>query len=106
MNATLVKIGCLPSPSEPAETMVKDGLCTFLLIHAISEGFAPLGVAALECIGCSSARMGYPNDEGLPEHPLYHAGIGDGMGVYRFSSSPWLADVEAQMRKSGERIWG
>ncbi len=111
-HAEHIRIGCMPSPSVPAETLVQDGWLTFLLFFAVSEevgssGYlADLGVAVAECIGCSSAKMGYPNDEGLPEHPLYSAGISDGMGVYRLSSSPWLADVESQMRRSRDRIGG
>lgn len=87
--------------------MVQDGWATFLLFFAVSEevgsrGFYDdLGYAVLECVYCVSAKMGYPNDEGLPEHPHYSAGINEGMGVYRLGSSPWLTEVESQMQRSG-----
>ena len=92
--------------------MVQDGWLTFLLFFAVSEEVArsghleDLGVAVAECIDCQSAKMGYPNDEGLPEHPLYSSGISEGMGAYRLSKSAWLADIESQMKKSRDRIWG
>jgi len=111
-HAEHIRIGCMPSPSVPAETLVQDGWLTFLLFFAVSEEIGSsgylddLGVAVVECIDCQSAKMGYPNDEGFPEHPLYSAGISEGMGVYRLSSSAWLADVESQMKRSRDRIWG
>lgn len=111
-RAQEIKIGCLPSPSVPAETVMQDGWLTFLLFWAVSEEISAtgylddLGVAVVECEGCQSAKMGYPNDEGLPEHPLYSLGLEDGMGVYRVSDSSWLTDVTAQARKSRDRIWG
>jgi hypothetical protein len=75
-------IGCEPSPSVPAETLLQDGRKTYLLFFAVSKVveesgyFEDLGVAVLDCKRCATAKFGYPNDEGLPEHPLslrYHS---------------------------------
>ncbi len=85
---------------------------TFLLFFAVSEeisalGFLEdLGVAVIECEDCTSAKMGYPNDEGLPEHPFYPDGLADGAAAYSVSESAWLADVETQVKNSRDRIWG
>ena len=61
-------IGCEPSPSVPAETLLADGWKTYLLFFAVSKG-KDLGVAVLDCDHCVMSKFGYPNDEGLEEHP-------------------------------------
>src|SRR5262245_61018408 len=52
-------------------------------------------------------KFGYPNDEGLPEHPLRDPGLGTApssvMGVV---ASLWAAEVSNQMSASSRRIWG
>lgn len=66
-----------------------------------------LGVAILECVNASSAKMGYPNDEGLPEHPFWSDGLADiESSVVEVSGSQWLADIQHQMNRSANRIWG
>lgn len=106
------EIGCEPSPSVPSETLVQDGWSTYLLFQAISKTkdeqgcFTDLGVAVLECEGCVSAKFGYPNDEGLPEHPLYGYGMENAFSsVIEVSGSPWAREVAQQLRRSEERIW-
>ena len=106
-------IGCEPSPSVPAETLIQDGWSTYLLFFAVSKikdesGYLKdLGVAVLECAGCSSATFGYPNDEGLLEHPLCGLGMGKiDSSVIEVSGSSWAQEVAKQRQKSAERIWG
>lgn len=106
-------IGCEPSPSVPAETLIQDGLLTYLLFYAVSKtkderGYLrDLGVAALECRGCSSTKFGYPNDEGLPEHPFYRLGMGEiDSDVIEVIGSPWAQEVAKQQQESVVRIWG
>ena len=105
-------IGCEPSPSTPAETLIQDGWSTHLLFYAVSkdsEGLPhrELGVAVVECEGCSVTKFGYPNDEGLPEHPAYALGLGEAStSVFEMRASPWVKEHEAQIKASKARIWG
>jgi len=106
-------IGCVASPSVPAETVVADGWSAFLLFFAVSERvnsatgcLDDLGVAIVEFTECTCLRLGYPNDEGLPEHPLYEQGLSDlAFTVGEVHDSTWIRDVGAQMHASAERIW-
>lgn len=106
-------IGCEPSPSVPAETLLQDSASTFLLFFACSRMvgthgyFTDLGVAVVECVDCCATRFGYPNDEGLPEHPLYDLGLDRlGSNVLEVEGSAWAGEVSAQRRLSAKRIWG
>jgi hypothetical protein len=107
-------IGCEPSPSVPAETLIQDGWSTYLLFWAVGkqpEGSPPrlrdLGVAVLECERCSLTKFGYPNDEGLPEHPAYSLGLDRAAtSVLEIAGSAWAAEVEAQRQTSRVRIRG
>ena len=113
MNVTLAEydIGCLPSPSVPAEMLIQDGWRTYVLFFAVSKAvdetgyLKDLGVAVLECVDCVSTKFGYPNDEGLPEHPLYALGLND-MSAYEVRESLWVQEIGAQQLKSTKRIWG
>jgi hypothetical protein len=84
--------------------VIQDGWDTFLLF----EPFGSTGqFVIVECVDCASSRFGYPNDEGLPEHPHYHDGLSDSHAVIFVSEdTPWLVEVEDQMRRSSDRIWG
>jgi hypothetical protein len=106
-------IGCEPSPSVPAETVFQDGWKTYLLFFAVSKAVGQsgyldnLGVAILDCHHCVMAKFGYPNDEGLPEHPLYRCGMaGAGSSVLEVVDSAWAAEVDEQRVASAHRIWG
>ena len=106
-------IGCEPSPSEPAETLLADGCKTYLLFFAVSKGIdesgylKDLGVAVLDCDHCVMSKFGYPNDEGRKEHPLYNEGIADlSTSVLEIVDSPWAHDVSQQQVTSASRIWG
>jgi len=71
-----VDIGCEPSPSVPAETLLADGgrhtFCSGQFSKDVGESgrLDDRGVAVLDCQGCVACKFGYPNDEGLAEHPL------------------------------------
>ncbi|MDB5346605.1 MAG: hypothetical protein JWP89_4982 [Schlesneria sp.] len=106
-------IGCEPSPSEPAETLIQTGDKSYLLFFAVSKtvqenGYLKnLGIAILDCVNVSSAKLGYPNDEGLPEHPFWNHGLADSRSsVVEVSGSEWLADIQDQRNRSANRIWG
>lgn len=106
-------IGCEPSPSVPAETLIANGWQTFILFHAVSKTSAAsgnltsLGVAVIECIDCLSSRFGYPNDEGRPEHPLFQLGLVEvESSILEVTDSEWTSEIAAQTAASAVRIWG
>lgn len=106
-------IGCEPSPSVPAETVIQDGWKTYLLFFAVSKAVGQsgylddLGVAVLDCDHCVMAKFGYPNDEGLPEHVMYRCGMGEAASsVLEVVDSAWAAEVDGQRVASAQRIWG
>jgi hypothetical protein len=64
-------------------------------------------VAVLDCRECQISKFGYPNDEGLPEHPLYNFGMNDARtSVFEVIDSAWKREVSEQMAVSARRIWG
>jgi hypothetical protein len=92
---------------------MQDGWSTFLLFFARSEtvgssGFLEdKGVAILECESCAVTKFGYPNDEGLPEHPLYALGLAEASSpILEVEGSAWASEVAMQVRTSSDRIWG
>jgi hypothetical protein len=106
-------IGCEPSPSIPAETVIQDGWATYLLFFAVSKSvdetgyLKDLGVAVVECKYCSASTFGYPNDEGRPEHPLYDLGVGAGeSSILEVVGSTWAQEVHQQRIASSKRLWG
>ena len=105
-------IGCEPE-SVSSEILLQDGWATFLLFRARSKATSDsgqlddLGVAVLECLGCSATKFGYPNDEGLPEHPLYNHGMANAMtAVLEVVPSAWAEGVLAKKEMAWNRIWG
>jgi hypothetical protein len=106
-------IGCQPSPSVPAEMVIADGWSTYILFFAVSKSvdecglLKDLGVAVVECQDCSASKFGYPNDEGLPEHPLYKFGLARaGSSILEVVGSSWAEDLSQQREASAHRILG
>jgi len=107
-------IGCEPSPSVPAETLLQDGWKTYLLFFAVSkraagapESLKDLGVAVLACRDCAITKFGYPNNEGRPEHPLYRHGLASARtDVLEVVNSEWASEVSEELLASAHRIWG
>src|SRR4051794_36899649 len=89
-------VGCEPSPSVPAETVLQDGWKTYLLFWSVSKSVGAsgylddLGVAVVDCQGCVLTKFGYPNDEGTPEHPLYSLGFDVGSSIQEVVASNWV----------------
>ena len=115
MATTLIPydIGCEPSPSVPSETLLQDGWSTYLLFFAVSKSvdesgcLKDLGVAVLDCKKCVTSRFGYPNDEGLPEHPLYDCSMESvRTSILEVLESSWVTEVSQQLEASSRRIWG
>ncbi len=106
-------IGCEPSPSGSAETLLADGWKTYLLFYAVSKDIdesgrlKDLGVAVLDCKECVMSKFGYPNDEGKYEHPFYKYGMASSeTAVLEVFDSPWVQEVFEQQQTSARRIWG
>jgi hypothetical protein len=106
-------IGCEPSPSVPAESLLQDGWKTYLLFFAVSKSvdesgyLTQLGVAVVDCRDCLISKFGDPNDEGRPEHPLYHCGMAaTKTSILEVIESPWAREVSEQKAASARRIWG
>ena len=56
---------------------------------------------------CRRTLFGGPNDEALPEHPLYQKGLAAlGHGICEVLNSSWAKEVMSQAGRSAERIWG
>jgi hypothetical protein len=63
--------------------------------------------AVVEFLNCQLTRFGYPNDEGLPEHPLYSKGLARAMySVCEVLNSSWAAMERDRQRNSALRIRG
>lgn len=102
-------IGCQPSPSIPAETLLQDSHKTYLLFFAVSNSvdetgfFKDLGVAILECKNCLISKLGYPNDEGLAEHLFFEYGLAK-YPISQVNNSPWVSEISEQIDISTHRI--
>jgi hypothetical protein len=106
-------IGCQPSPSGCDEMVIQDGNFAFLIFSAVSTRVDPstgelvsLGRALVECEEFVATKLGYPNDEGINEHPLWDFGLSSAETVAEAKNSPWVAELESQMLASRKRIWG
>jgi hypothetical protein len=101
-----VDIGCEPS-SVSDEVVLQHGWATYLVMEAVSrDGRSDLGNATIK-FRASSAKYGYPNDEGMLEHPLYGKGLSDSpSAVNEVLNSMWVREIESQKLKSRARIGG
>ena len=101
-------IGCEPSPSGSAEVIIQSEAHTFVLFLAMNTGSVERGlddlIAVVECQNCSLTKFGYPNDEGVWEHPLFLKGLDRFSGVLEVINSSWKAALEEQMDTSARRI--
>jgi hypothetical protein len=104
-------LGCLPSPSGAGKLFIQYDDIAYVVFQAVAvephhKEYHHIGNAIVECHGVGLTRSGYPNDEGLPEHPLYYKGLKDIDGVGEVINSRWKAELELQMDTSARRIWG
>jgi len=101
------EIGCLPSPSVDAATLLQNEEGAFLIFFAIEPTGKALGVAVLKCAGCSATRLGYPNDEGLREHQLWAKGLAElDYPIVELAESSWAEQVRDEATRTRRRIWG
>jgi hypothetical protein len=110
-------IGCRPT-STAGELLLLDQDRQYILFGATSKHldtktrtFKDLGTAVLCCQNCFATKYGYPNDHGLPEHPLYKHGIEEILddhsrysAVLEVFNSPWSSDIMEQINTSIKRI--
>ncbi|MEU8181663.1 hypothetical protein AB0B86_12945 [Micromonospora sp. NPDC049047] len=85
-------LGVIPSPSGSAELLLTDER-SCRLVFATEQ---PHRVAMATFAGYAQALFGYPNDEALPGHPLYHPDWE--YGCYEVQGSPWPGRLAAQNR--------
>src|SRR5262249_19044487 len=102
-------IGCEPSPSGAGETLLQFAeAATYLVFFAVSKDLTEcrnLGWAVVLCRECEMTKFGYPNDEGLPEHPLFELGLADAESVLEVVDSKWEREVSGQKIASARRIF-
>ncbi len=106
-------IGCRPA-SQSGELLLIDEERRYILFSATSKLvqddtglFKDLGTAILNIKGCKAIKYGYPNDHGLPEHPLYkyiEEDPSDYSSVLEVFNSPWSSEIIDQMNTSIKRI--
>jgi hypothetical protein len=108
-----LNVGCRPEAAVSGATLLQSESAVFLLFNAMSgeknaEGYyEDVGTAVMEFKGCCRTLFGGPNDEALPEHPLYEKGLADfGYSICEVLNSSWAKEVMKRARKSAERIWG
>lgn len=100
-------IGCLPSPSVDAATLLQGEAGAFLIFFAIAPTGNALGIAVLKCADCSATRLGYPNDEGLREHHLWAKGLEElDHPMVEITESNWAEEVRDEAARTRARIWG
>lgn len=106
-------VGCHPEAAISGAVLLQSECATFLLFNAMSDDknsegrYEDVGTAVMEFDGCSRTLFGGPNDEALPEHPLWKKGLSEiGYGIGEVLHSSWASDVMERARKSAERIWG
>lgn len=100
------EIGCLPSPSVDAATLLQGEAAAFLIFFAIEHTGDTLGVAVLKCADCLATRLGYPNDEGLREHELWAKGLAElDYPVVEIAESSWAEQVRDEATRTRARIW-
>lgn len=109
-----VDMGCEPSPSLPAETILEHpDTGTHLLFFAVSAttgetgNLEDLGVAVVRFGRCAMVRYGYPNDEGQPEHSLWNHGLSTAIkSTLEVENSKWIQQIRAMKDESWRRIGG
>src|SRR5690242_13623662 len=93
-------MGCWPEPGAPLPTLIQSEsktLLQFIAVRLGTGGGRDKGLAVAEFHGCSITRLGAPNDEALPAHPLYARGLRH-YGIYEVLDSSWITQLRAQNR--------
>jgi hypothetical protein len=113
MEFIAIDIGVQPAPSAYDQMIIEGMGAIHVLFDAMSttkgrDGrYEDRGIAAVECVHCTMTKYGYPNNEGRPEHSLWHQGLSKcDSSIVEVRDSPWFDEVSGQMRNSARRIFG
>jgi hypothetical protein len=94
-------VGCFPEAAVSGPVLLQTDYFTFLTFNAMRRGadgkYHDAGTAIVEIERCRITKFGYPNDEALPGHPLYHRGL-SAYGVFEVRNSPWIRTLTEQNR--------
>lgn len=109
-----LNVACHPDAGVSAAILLQSEYSVFLCFNAatIEKTAAcspsdPPRISVIEFKLCQMTRFGGPNDEGLPEHPLYSKGLSRAMySVCEVLNSSWAAAEAERQRKSAMRIRG
>ncbi len=106
-------VGCHPEGGVSGAVLLQTEGFAVLLFNAMSNAknasgrCEPLGTAVAEFKRLRLTRFGGPNDEGLPEHPLYPHGLSTlGYCICEVEHSVWANEVGARNEASARRIAG
>ncbi|MBL8020661.1 MAG: hypothetical protein JNM27_13405 [Leptospirales bacterium] len=107
---TPVELHFKPEAAVSGAALFQSETSTFLTFNAVqSTGggsvWENVGTALIEFESCFATRFGSPNDEGLPEHPLYGLGL-QAYGIWEVLNSEWAGAEEQRAQKTTKRIWG
>lgn len=108
-----IDVGCRPEGAVSGAVLLQTEGFAVLLFNAMSIAknaagrVEPLGTAVVEFTRLRLTRFGGPNDEALPEHPLYRHGLSAlGYCVCEVEHSAWAKEVGARDEASARRIAG
>ena len=107
-----LNVACAPEAAISGAELLQTEESAVLSFNAMTKKLSKRGVyenlgrAVMEFRGCLVTRFGYPNDEGLPEHPLYDKGLSEADGICEVLNSSWLANEMAKAERTSRRIHG
>ena len=78
-----VNLGFQPEAAVSGAALVQSEYSAVLMFNTTN------GRAVVSLEACSVTKFGYPNDEALAGHPLYHRGL-SGYGVFEVLNSEWI----------------
>ena len=93
-------LGCRPEAAVSGPLLLATDRSTFLTfnaVHKVGKWWEDAGHAVVELPHCVCVQFGYPNDEALPGHPLYAAGV-QSYGIYEVLNSSCDQRLEKQNR--------
>jgi hypothetical protein len=100
-HAIPLNFGFEPEAAVSAPLFIEGEHKAFLTFNASIRGSSPdrtsraqlaVPIGIVEIEQCYLSRLGYPNDEGLDEHPLSEHGI-TAYGSFEVVNSQWIKDV-------------